>query len=85
MHLSENSTTLIENRSIKHRSILKKKCKEVALVESAARNGTACYHHGSTEILVQCSPANPEQAGEEAVGLADLSGLPNSFCVLVGE
>jgi len=34
---------------------------------------------------IQCSPANPAQAGEEAVGLADLSGLPSSFCVLVGE
>jgi len=34
---------------------------------------------------VQCSPANPAQAGEEAIGLADLSGLPSSFCVLVGE
>ena len=34
---------------------------------------------------VQCSPANPAQAGEEAVGLADLSGLPSSYCVLVGE
>jgi len=34
---------------------------------------------------IQCSPANPERAGEEAVGLADLSGLPSSFCVLVGE
>jgi len=34
---------------------------------------------------VQCSPANPAQAGEEAVGLSDLSGLPSSFCVLVGE
>ena len=36
-------------------------------------------------IYIQCSPANPAQAGEEAVGLADLSGLPSSFCVLVGE
>jgi len=35
--------------------------------------------------LLQCYPANPAQAGEEAVGLADLSGLPSSFCVLVGE
>jgi len=34
---------------------------------------------------ILCSPANPAQAGEEAVGLADLSGLPSSFCVLVGE
>ena len=34
---------------------------------------------------VQCSPANPAQAGEEAVGLADLSGLPSRFCVLVEE
>jgi len=34
---------------------------------------------------LQCSPANPAQAGEEAVGLADSSGLPSSFCVLVGE
>jgi len=34
---------------------------------------------------IQCSPANPAQAGEEAIGLADLSGLPSSFCVLVGE
>jgi len=34
---------------------------------------------------LQCSPANPAQAGGEAVGLADLSGLPSSFCVLVGE
>jgi len=34
---------------------------------------------------IQCSPANPAQAGEEAVGLAGLSGLPSSFCVLVGE
>ena len=34
---------------------------------------------------IQCSLANPAQAGEEAVGLADLSGLPSSFCVLVGE
>jgi len=33
----------------------------------------------------QCSPANPAQAGEEAVGLEDLSGLPSSSCVLVGE
>jgi len=37
------------------------------------------------EKQLQCSPANPAQAGEEAVGLADLSGLPSSFCVLVGE
>ena len=36
-------------------------------------------------IIIQCYPANPAQAGEEAVGLADLSGLPSSFCVLVGE
>ena len=35
--------------------------------------------------VIQCSPANPAQAGEEAVGLADLSGLPSSFSVLVGE
>jgi len=34
---------------------------------------------------VQCSPANPAQAGEEAVGLADLSGSPSSFYVLVGD
>jgi len=37
------------------------------------------------ENELQCSPANPAQAGDEAVGLADLSGLPSSFCVLVGE
>jgi len=36
-------------------------------------------------LRLQCSPANPAQAGEEAVGLSDLSGLPSSFCVLVGE
>jgi len=42
-----------------------------------------CFLTG--RIQVQCSPANPAQAGEEAVGLADLSGLPSSFCVLVGE
>jgi len=36
-------------------------------------------------IYIQCSPANPAQAGEEAVGLAGLSGLPSRFCVLVGE
>jgi len=36
-------------------------------------------------IEIQCSPANPAQAGEEAVGLADFSGLPSSFCVLVGQ
>jgi len=34
---------------------------------------------------IQCSPANPAQAGEEAVGLADLSGSTSCFCVLVGE
>jgi len=39
----------------------------------------------ASTINIQCSPANPAQAGEEAVGLADLSGLPSSFCVLVGE
>ena len=36
-------------------------------------------------VALQCSPANPAEAGEEAVGLADLSGLPSSSCVLVGE
>jgi len=33
----------------------------------------------------QCCPANLAQVGEKAVGLADLSGLPSSFCVLVVE
>jgi len=36
-------------------------------------------------VYIPCSPADPAQAGEEAVGLADLSGLPSSFCLLVGE
>ena len=34
---------------------------------------------------IQCSPPNPAQAGEEAVGLADSSGLPSRLCVLVRE
>jgi len=33
------------------------------------------------DFEVQCSSANPAQAGEEAVGSADSSGLPSSFCV----
>jgi len=44
-----------------------------------------CNLPRSPQISVQCSPANPGQAGEEAVGLADWSGLPSSSCVLVGE
>ena len=39
----------------------------------------------SARTQIQCSSANPAQGGEEAVGLADSSGLPSSSCVLVGE
>ena len=40
---------------------------------------------GHELFKIQCSPAYPAQAGEEAVGLSGLSGLPSNFCVLVGE
>ena len=43
------------------------------------------YYDEDDVIQIQCSPANPAQAGEEAVGLADLSGLPSRLCVLVRE
>ena len=53
--------------------------------DSASAWGMISGCMNAANCLIQCSPANPAQAGEEAVGLADLSGLPSSFCVLVGE
>jgi len=52
---------------------------------SAGRENFSPHGFFLSHDYVQCSPANPAQAGEEAVGLAALSGLPSSSCVLVGK